>query len=293
MASPQCENGYTRIANELLDALIKFCPGGSQGQVLLAVIRKTYGFQKKEDQVSISQIQKATCLSRRTVIYAIQNLEAKHMLIVKRKKASDNLNRINKISIQKKYTKWVVQGISNQYAKTLKQQRKAYTKAKKGVVQGLEGSARIGKRGEILAPTKETRNTKEIKNKHTVETFSKSQPSEFCFSASKKIMDHVSTKKNIKTSNGKIRKGADAIRLLMKMDLPGTEEQKEERISDSLNWLIDNYEGQYTPVVESGGSFRKKFTKIENQMKKGEAVDGVGFVPKWDKDPDLMFEGEK
>jgi len=164
MANPQCENGYTRIANELLDALIKSCPGGSQGSVLLAVIRKTYGFHKKEDSISISQIQKATNLSRRAVIYATQNLEAKRMLIVKRKRGRSNKNMINKISIQKKYDKWVVQGISTQYANTLKQQRKLYKKYRDGVVQGIEGSARIGKKVvQILAPTKDTITKETIK----------------------------------------------------------------------------------------------------------------------------------
>lgn len=136
MASPQCEDGYTRIANELLDALAMFTPGYSQGQVLFAVLRKTYGWHKKEDFISVNQIVDLTLLSRRTVIYAIQNLEAKKMIKVKRLKGRGNRNKPNLIAINKNYDEWIVQGISEQYDKLLKRQRERYKKSCKKVVQG-------------------------------------------------------------------------------------------------------------------------------------------------------------
>jgi phage replication O-like protein O len=57
MASPQLENGYTKIANELLDVLMRHpeVMKGSLFQVIAVVWRKTYGWDKKEDSISISQ----------------------------------------------------------------------------------------------------------------------------------------------------------------------------------------------------------------------------------------------
>ena len=75
MANPQLENGYTRIANEIIEALARAMPGFTQGQIIWAVLRKTYGWNKKSDQISISQLCEMTGKSRRMVIYSLQNLE--------------------------------------------------------------------------------------------------------------------------------------------------------------------------------------------------------------------------
>lgn len=56
------ENGYTRIANELLEAVIG--SGLTQNQLLitLAVIRKTYGYNKTSDWVGNAQLSELTGL---------------------------------------------------------------------------------------------------------------------------------------------------------------------------------------------------------------------------------------
>ena len=54
------DDGYTRIANELLEAVM--LAGLTQHQLLvfLAVMRKTYGFNKKQDWVSNEQLSELT-----------------------------------------------------------------------------------------------------------------------------------------------------------------------------------------------------------------------------------------
>ena len=42
-ASPQCENGYTRLANEIIEALMKSNLSAYQSRILWAVWRETYG----------------------------------------------------------------------------------------------------------------------------------------------------------------------------------------------------------------------------------------------------------
>jgi phage replication O-like protein O len=56
------DNGYTRIANELLEAVIR--AGLTQNQMLitLAVIRKTYGYNKTSDWVGNAQLSELTGL---------------------------------------------------------------------------------------------------------------------------------------------------------------------------------------------------------------------------------------
>lgn len=77
---PHLEDGYTRINNHTLDHLIKTKFNPSEYSIILAIIRKTWGFNKKKDNISISQFVELTGLSRRTVIYAIKSLEEKRII---------------------------------------------------------------------------------------------------------------------------------------------------------------------------------------------------------------------
>ncbi|RXK33857.1 hypothetical protein BBD39_07355 [Arsenophonus endosymbiont of Bemisia tabaci Asia II 3] len=61
-AVAEIENGYTRIANELLEELAGANLTKRQFKVVLAVIRKTYGWQKKQDRISNSQLAEITKL---------------------------------------------------------------------------------------------------------------------------------------------------------------------------------------------------------------------------------------
>lgn len=81
MASPQKENGFTPIANEILEKIVNTALLGSEYQVLFFVIRKTYGYHKKEDKISLTQFEKGTGLSRPTVVKALKNLVSRNILL--------------------------------------------------------------------------------------------------------------------------------------------------------------------------------------------------------------------
>ena len=100
MASPQTEDGYTRIANELLQALAFVNISGAEMQAFLVVLRKTYGFNKKEDAISLSQFCLATGMKKPNVCRALSKLIKKNMII-----RIDN-KPPTRYRIQKDYTKW-------------------------------------------------------------------------------------------------------------------------------------------------------------------------------------------
>ena len=82
---PQVEDGYTRIANELLEAISNshaFPVTLRQLRVVLAIIRKTYGFNKKTDRISDSQLAAETGLSRQNVNKAKRELLAMGVLLM-------------------------------------------------------------------------------------------------------------------------------------------------------------------------------------------------------------------
>ncbi len=97
MANPQKENGYVAIANEIVDQLCLYRLSGEEWQVLLVVLRRTYGWNKKEDAISFSQFAEATNIPRPNVIRAIKKLVSKKILgSIKKDTSSMNVYEFNK-----------------------------------------------------------------------------------------------------------------------------------------------------------------------------------------------------
>lgn len=102
MASPQVENGYTAIANEIMDELIKIRVPGEAMQILLVILRKTYGWGKKEDHISLSQFYEATGMKKPSIIRAI-----KQLLAIKLISVSEKANRKGQLyEFNKDYDTW-------------------------------------------------------------------------------------------------------------------------------------------------------------------------------------------
>ena len=78
--SPSLEDGYLRIANELFDAILRFGFTHRQQSVLLAIIRKTYGYGKKRDDMSAAQIGELCGIARNHVTEALKDLEAMRVI---------------------------------------------------------------------------------------------------------------------------------------------------------------------------------------------------------------------
>lgn len=95
MASPQLENGYIKIATEIWEALTSIRISGEARQVLDFIIRKTYGWGKKEDKISLSQFALATKISKISVIKAINKLISMN-LITKKGNQNTNSYKFNK-----------------------------------------------------------------------------------------------------------------------------------------------------------------------------------------------------
>lgn len=93
--SPQLEDGHTRIANELLDAIVRFDFSKRQYKVVFFVIRKTYGWNKKEDVMSLSQIVDGTGLQRNHSCETVNELSVMKVLL-KQEHRNGQLIKLNK-----------------------------------------------------------------------------------------------------------------------------------------------------------------------------------------------------
>ncbi|GAG80233.1 unnamed protein product, partial [marine sediment metagenome] len=86
-------DGYTKIANELLEAIYKTKLTNYEYRVFMMIIRKTYGFNKKSDWIAQKQIVEKTGICKSHISRTIKNLLKKNMITREGKK----------IGIQKDY----------------------------------------------------------------------------------------------------------------------------------------------------------------------------------------------
>lgn len=75
------EDGYTKLANELYEELIGANLTKNQAKVAHAICRKTYGFNKKTDRISDSQLAELTRLPRQKVNKAKNELIAMKVIV--------------------------------------------------------------------------------------------------------------------------------------------------------------------------------------------------------------------
>ena len=103
MANPKLENGYTKIANELLEAIYRSQFKASQFKILLFIIRYTYGFQREKCKLSNNFIANGTNSHRQTVLKEINQLIADNVLI---EVAPPSFSEPRTLAVNKNYTSW-------------------------------------------------------------------------------------------------------------------------------------------------------------------------------------------
>lgn len=101
MANPQVEDGHTKIANELIDNFARINLSKYEWRIIWALLRKTYGWNKKTDFISLSQFQNITSISSQHVVRTLSQLLAKNMITKK------NGSKVMEYGLQKDYTKWI------------------------------------------------------------------------------------------------------------------------------------------------------------------------------------------
>lgn len=93
VASPQKENGYTPIANELLEAIMRADSRSWEARAVLWVTRITYGWSRKETDISAREIAKYFGADYSNIKRIIRGLREMNVLTEK--------------GIQKDYEKWI------------------------------------------------------------------------------------------------------------------------------------------------------------------------------------------
>lgn len=101
MSTPQLEDGFTRIANELLEAILGFGFSHREQSVVFAIIRKTYGYGRKTDDMSASQLGAMCGVARQHVTTTLNALASRNVIT----KRPGEYGMI--VGIQKDHRKWM------------------------------------------------------------------------------------------------------------------------------------------------------------------------------------------
>ncbi len=102
MANPQTENGHTRIANEILEQIVKQNLNGTQFRLVMTIWRYTYGFKRKHHELSIRFLANATGAGRNQVDRELSSLIERKIITSHGKGARGS--RV--LSFNKNYEEW-------------------------------------------------------------------------------------------------------------------------------------------------------------------------------------------
>lgn len=110
MANPQLNEGYTRVANEILEQIMRLNLNGTQFRLVLAIWRYTYGFSRKDTKygMSINYLASLIDAGRSQVDRELKKLIEQN--IIKEKGTDEKGARI--LSFQKNYKEWGKQEVA-------------------------------------------------------------------------------------------------------------------------------------------------------------------------------------
>lgn len=100
---PQRENGYTGVANEILEAIQQYKFTLNELKIVMCVWRFTYGFQRKSHAMSLSFFENHTGLSRSKINEALKRL-IEYEVVERTEKGS--ANKTSSYSFNKYYDTW-------------------------------------------------------------------------------------------------------------------------------------------------------------------------------------------
>lgn len=235
MANPQPDQ-FTRISNELLEALARIRISGEENQVFLVILRKTYGFQQKTTPIALEYFNLKTGLTKSHICRAIAKLLAKNII------TKNGNTPITTYGIQKDYSQW-------------KPLPKKATIAKSGNDHHQKRKFSLPKKGHIKEK-KETSKEKKI----YVE-------GEAPYDLSLLLLDKIKKNKgDFKEPN--LQLWSKDMDLLLRID-----KRNESLTAMVITWC--QQDSFWQSNILSPGTLRKQFDKLQMQMNKKEKQYGV------------------
>ena len=163
MAKPQLEDGYTRVANELFDAILVFPFSKRELLIVLAVARKTYGYNRKTEDLSNWYLGKITGMDRAHASRTVSGLIKKQVLTDAKTASVNHGQNVRRLGVNKDYSQWLTDANSASVKPMPKQHRcQNSTDANSASVTDAK-TAQVT--DAVLAPSKDSKDNKDNKKK--------------------------------------------------------------------------------------------------------------------------------
>ena len=240
---PQVKDGFTRIANEILENIMKASLNGTQFRIVMAVWRYTYGFQRKEHDLSLTFLAKAINASRGQVDRELNALIDRKIISVVG--AGERGARV--IAFNKNYSDWIdrplISGLSSNTS----------TEPSSTVSTQLSSTSRT-KKENIKEKKKNTRQPKRYAEDSTYFKMAQYFHDKVKAVAEAEGLTHLIIKADM-------QKWADEFRKLWEID----KVQDKRLIAEVIDWVtIDTF---WKTNVLSAKKLREKFGELALKMK--------------------------
>ncbi|WP_117170593.1 replication protein [Paraliobacillus sediminis] len=106
MADVQKEKGFTQVANQIFEEIVTRKLNASQLDIIMVVWRYTYGFHRKDHELSVSFFVNSTGLSKKNVKKTLNDLLEAHVLI---KTQNHSFHQTRKLAFNKNYDEWLIE----------------------------------------------------------------------------------------------------------------------------------------------------------------------------------------
>jgi phage replication O-like protein O len=267
--SPQLEDGYLMIANEIVDVMMKFNFPAYHMRVLWAIWRKTYGFKKKEDWIPLSQLVEMTGIKKQHISRTLSELIARNVVT----------RSGYKIAFNKDYQGWTElpnRVTVTQRGKTVTQrgyhsnpiggpQKNKLIKRKVGgkktppTMPSFFPTTQIKDRPELTIPYSEERSTFVVQQ---------SEPYRLANYLFRQIIEHNGKSKYLSCSHRekeeKIEQWSKDIELLLRKDLAKMNGNKFQVVGEVIDWATKH--DFWSSNILSGANLRAKWDTLTKQM---------------------------
>jgi len=240
---PQIEDGYTRIANEILELIMKASLNGTQFRIVMAVWRYTYGFQRKEHDLSLTFLAKAIDASRGQVDRELTALIDRN--IIKVVGTGGRGSRV--ISFNKNHAEWVDRPLNSGQSAN----------------QSTELSSNSSTEPSSTSRTKKEKNKENKKNTRQQKQYAEDST---YFKMAKYFHDKVSSVAEAEGLNhliikADLQKWADEFRKMVELD----KVEDKTLIRDVMDWVTaDSF---WKTNVLSAKKLREKFGELALKMR--------------------------
>lgn len=247
MSNPQKENGYTGIANEILEYIMKQNLNGTQFRIVLAVWRLTYGYQRTVNEMSINFLVTLIEANRRQVVRELNTLIARNIITI----VETGKRKTRKISFNKRYDEW--------------------TSCIPKVAEKVKKDATPAKVKKKTSP----KNSRTYEEANTYYKMAKYFYQRVLATAEAEGLKHLINKADL-------QKWSDEMRKLVEIDKVADMSNKEDRkmVSEVMDWVTSD--SFWKVNVLSAKKFRDKFPELALKMKASQNLSETAKLSKAD-----------